>query len=1024
MRRRETMKKRLPVFFVGLTLVFLASQVCFGAVTGKISGTVRDGETGEALFPANIIVEETVMGAASRPEGDYFIINVPPGTYTVRAKMMGYRDVVVENVTVMANFTTTVDFALERTTVAVLEPITVSAERPLIQPDVTATTRFITSQDIENLPTRGYQEAAYLQTGVVAFSLQPDFDITDSESQNQPLLNIRGGRYNEVAYYVDGFSQQDPLTGLSSTAINQSAIQEVTVLTGGFNAEYGRIMSGAVNVITKEGGSNYQGSFEAVTDNLAGDWVSAEKYDYNVYDFSLGGPGLFLPFGTDQFNFYLSGERRWGRDRSPRSMSYGQLPSNSLSGWSWQGKLTFKPSPGLKFKIGTLGSYDDWHEFRNTYRFNSIHSPRYEDLNYSGTVSMTHTLSPSSFYTVAGSYFATDRIRGDGEHFDDVTAYARPGGNPRFGDYLNLFWNMDDPETDFLLDRQGTRVDGDEGHVWDDYLHRTASYWGLKFDYTSQINIENQMQFGFDFQRHNLRYYRHVLPVQVRLVDSTATQGFEYEMYTLNDTLGVDTVLVKRDSLWYETNPNSFLQDADYYGYYWAVTDSQLVTPEHWRISYTIEDGDTVGIDSTWCYQYYDYDYEEKEVDSGRQAIKHPITASAYLQDKFEYEGVVVNAGLRYDYLNVDTEALKDEELPLGEDGTTLDDDDLEENEVYHVFSPRLGIGFPISERTLFHANYGKFFQQPNLEDLYVSYDYLEYMIRWGPYYAPFGNPNLRPEKTTAYEVGIAHQIGGNARLDIVAYYKDVEDLVQVQNVPSQPNAFATYRNVDYGTIKGIDLGFSLARTSHVAANLAYSLSWATGTGSVSNTQYNIAWTGSEIPKMTTPLAFDQRHKISLNLDFRWDRDEGPSLGNMKLLQDAGLNLLINIGSGKPYTPTFIWNEVTLAAVSVTPEGPINSKYGPWTYQVDMKANKGFKFGRSNVDFYVWVINLFDRENAAYVYQSTGSADATGWLTTPEGEKWLADNGAQALEWYNLAQQNPNNFGTPRMVRFGIRTDF
>ena len=106
------------------------------------------------------------------------------------------------------------------------------------------------------------------------------------------------------------------------------------------------------------------------------------------------------------------------------------------------------------------------------------------------------------------------------------------------------------------------------------------------------------------------------------------------------------------------------------------------------------------------------------------------------------------------------------------------------------------------------------------------------------------------------------------------------------------------------------------------------------------------------------------------------------------------------------------------------PSGPINEKYGPWTYQVDLKANKGFEFGRANVDFYVWVTNLFDRDNAGYVYQSTGSPESTGWLVTPEGEKWVADNGAQGLEWYNLAQQNPNNFGTPLMVRFGIRTDF
>jgi hypothetical protein len=105
LRRRGTMNKRLPIFFAVLAVAFLTSQVCFGAVTGKISGTVKDTETGEALFPANIIVETTVLGAASRPTGEYFIINVPPGTYSVRAKMMGYRDVVVEDVVVRADFT-------------------------------------------------------------------------------------------------------------------------------------------------------------------------------------------------------------------------------------------------------------------------------------------------------------------------------------------------------------------------------------------------------------------------------------------------------------------------------------------------------------------------------------------------------------------------------------------------------------------------------------------------------------------------------------------------------------------------------------------------------------------------------------------------------------------------------------------------------------------------------------------------------------------------------------------------------
>jgi Carboxypeptidase regulatory-like domain/TonB-dependent Receptor Plug Domain len=398
------MRKCSPIFFACLVISILIAQTAFGAIVGKISGKVTDLKTGEALYGTNVIIDGTTMGAASRATGEYFIINVPPGTYKVRAQMMGYRTVIVENVTVRADYTTTVDFALEETTAKTLEPVMITAERPIIQPDVTATARYVTSQDISNMPTRGYQEAAYQQTGVVAFSLQPDFDITDSESQNQPLLNIRGGRYNEVAYYVDGFSQQDPLTGLSSTAINQSAIQEITVLTGGFNAEYGRVMSGAVNVITQEGGRNYAGSLETVTDNLAGDWVGVNKYDYNVYDLAMGGPGLVVPVLADKCNFYFSGERRWGKDRRPsviEPLGNALLPGNTLGGWSGQGKLVFTPSPNLKFKLGSLYSFDDWREFRNTYYYDIEHTPRYKDLNYSVTGGMTQTLSPSAFYTLA-----------------------------------------------------------------------------------------------------------------------------------------------------------------------------------------------------------------------------------------------------------------------------------------------------------------------------------------------------------------------------------------------------------------------------------------------------------------------------------------------------------------------------------------------------------------------------------------------------------------------------------------------
>src|SRR5262249_25033626 len=150
-----------------------------------------------------------------------------------------------------------------------------------------------------------------------------------------------------------------------------------------------------------------------------------------------------------------------------------------------------------------------------------------------------------------------------------------------------------------------------------------------------------------------------------------------------------------------------------------------------------------------------------EDVNDGRDGVKRPVTYSAFAQDKFERQGVIVNGGLRLDYLNVDTPALVSDQTPLGNpnDPTNLPDSleakDLEKNRTYVRLSPRLGVAFPVDERTILRFNYGQFFQQPNLRDLYVSYRYMQYLLRTHPYYVPLGNPNLRPERTAAYEVGL-----------------------------------------------------------------------------------------------------------------------------------------------------------------------------------------------------------------------------------------------------------------------------
>jgi hypothetical protein len=178
---------------------------------------------------------------------------------------------------------------------------------------------------------------------------------------------------------------------------------------------------------------------------------------------------------------------------------------------------------------------------------------------------------------------------------------------------------------------------------------------------------------------------------------------------------------------------------------------------------------------------------------------------------------------------------------------------------------------------------------------------------------------------------------------------------------------------------------------------------------------------------MTSPLDFDQRHKLALNLDYSLGKGEGPIFFGVHAFENIGFNVLYNIASGTPYTPTKVFNEVTLAAVSTEPSGPLNSRYGPWTSNLDFKATRGFAALGLNLEAYVWVLNALDARNPVVVYGSSGSATATGWLDTEDGQTYLqtaAAAGRDGNQLYQLAQNNPNNFTNPRLVRFGLRTNF
>ena len=295
-----------------MAIVFVAGSLAFAGTTGKISGVVSDQVTGAPIAGAVVRVVGTELSAVTDAEGRYTILNVPVGKHTLVASLLGEEDspaetelllfqpIEITDLKVSVDLDTQTDITLSSNPVE-MGTIVVIAERPVVIKDRTASLRIVEADQIQSLPTRGYRDLVALQPGVVV--------------RTGNLLNVRGGRTSEVAYFVDGFSQQDPLTGISTTQINNNDLEEVSIVTGGFNAEYGWIASGAVNVTTKSGTDKLSGVFESVTDNFHGN-----NYDYNVYNASLSGP---LTGITDNIKFIASAERRYRGDRTPSSIDAG-----------------------------------------------------------------------------------------------------------------------------------------------------------------------------------------------------------------------------------------------------------------------------------------------------------------------------------------------------------------------------------------------------------------------------------------------------------------------------------------------------------------------------------------------------------------------------------------------------------------------------------------------------------------------------------------------------------------------------
>ncbi len=880
---------------LSLAVILWSPTTVWAGTSGKIAGAIKDQESGAALPGATVMIKGTGIGTSTDEDGEYFLINVPVGTYTVEVSLIGYQLVKKTKVTVLLDLTTPLDFELKSSPIELEKAITVVAQRPIIQKDLTSSTDMVIREQLDNLPN--------------AVGIQPVIlNMAGTVQDDVGLLHVRGGRAGTVSYFLDDVSVQDPFVGQAGTRISPDALEELSLTTGGFTAEYGEALSGVVSAITKEGGPQFAGKIKAydgstrLYDTGTAGYGKLERNDNQSVIVNLSGPLTFSP--SDRASFFFSGE--WGRNA-------GYLPHNRREYHSETGKINLKPTNNLKVVLS--GNYYQRdilrYEHRDvnniSYDFNLNGLGKVENKSYHFGTKIIFPTSRNTIYTVKVNHFYTD-IKLAPEHLFDLYWDQWPGyAQDSNGVYVGTIHSNNYNYADTFFNTGFTAAPD----FYPVYHYRRTKYTSFGFDLISQVDKRNQLKLGGEYRANRLRW--------------DDKQFFNIRPYGER----------------YEVNPNY---------------------------------------------------------------------AALYLQDKLELREIIINAGIRFDYLDADLDFWNDpvtKETKLRTQSKTQ-------------ISPRLGISHPVSDVTVIHFSYGYYFQVPQYQFMFTN---LQADLSTG--FPLVGNPDMEAEKSVSYELGINHAFRQDMTLKITTYYKDLTNLASTRQIVYAGGSYTQYTNADFGSVKGVDVIWTKRPDqSNLSGSVNYSYMIAKGNASTAYEGYYDYFTqGTNAPVWPVreyPLSFDQRHTLTVNLDFRVPRDwEGSFLGR-SLPGAWGLNVLAKYGSGLPYTKTDDQGNRI---------GALNEGRMPATYTVDLKFNKDF-YPFQNQDlhlsFFTEVENLFDRRNVVHVYSNTGKPNDDGrhyeLTADPDGDgPYTAED---VNHYYRLLAKDPQNYDAPRTLRWGLEFVF
>lgn len=982
------MVKKTSYAVIGLFIALILSgigNVSF-AQTGDIRGHIEDAESGEPLPGVNVVVTGTEKGAATDENGDFVIINVDPGTYDVQASMIGYANVTKTDVLVTIDQIARVNFALESSAIRG-EEVVVQATRGVIHTEVSNSQLVSTSDQImETAGVRTMSEYLANQPGV-------------SDPQN---LSIRGGDSHETGMIVDGLTMMDERAGRPQAAIPLSAIDQVSVLSGGYNAEHGEFRSGIINVKTKTGGTQrYSGRLD-----VSGNTPHMKRFGRSIYDpYNT----LLRPYADPAVAFQGT-EQAWSnqdyiRQQYPSFAGWNQLAENynrdrpadeqmtPLNLYLWNAWMHMVKPPFDK--LAEMG-YDIPQDLQQAMTDHAHppeggHSDYNLDLGIGGPLPFIgQKLGDATFYLShnlnRGYYTEPVTINSQLMHSTLLTLQSNLTSDLKLllnGYYFYHHGASGDRMGEGLqrVDNVNTFADLGQTYYWyQTYYHtkyersymggitlndviNSKSFWELRFNtvYSQGRTPNNADEFPRDTAL-KARFGPNVAVNEMPYNYSagyTEVGGYKYGMY--DQPYGL--------SHRFANKAGEKEQRSDTWQYRLKFNFTNQLNVHH-----QLKTGLNLDYTTFDHRMFWVRPFKNETARNYSWGNNKPLNTGLYLQDRVTYQGVVANIGLRADYYNpggvwpvgdyynfdiygtvapptdnvIDNARMAD----IWDVWQAFDQEHpgfLQPVKAHFAVSPRVGLAFPVTTNSKFYFNYGHFRQLPPAQELYH--------VDRRPYRVGFiseGNPNLEPPRTISYETGVEYDLLGQYLIRIAGYYKDITgDPGELDFTSSDGRVdWSTYRNNQYQDIQGIE--FSITK------NIGRYLSgWANYNYMIVKDGYTGVSTAYQDPSKTElfgryeaqesrPLP---RPRFRANITFRTPSSFGmPTLN--KLLENWRLSILPQWHAGGYFT----WNPLGKLHIS-------DNLQWPDYFQVDARLTRSFMLGNNTrIEFYADIANLFNQK--------------------------------------------------------------